>query len=145
VVALTGCDLTESGREPGGPAGAPRPDPDQELAEQAAAEVAGTLALAAAGAARSRRLARLLRGVLTTHEAHLAALEAPGEDVPAPALPGSSTQVVEQVLRRERLSQRRLAEWSVAADSGQLARLLASMSAAVAQQLVALEQEVSAA
>ena len=36
---------------------------------------------------------------------------------------------------REGQAQRRLAEWAIAAQSGQLARLLASMSAAIAQQL----------
>ena len=40
--------------------------------------------------------------------------------------------------------QRRLADWSVAAESGALARLLASMSAAVAQHLVALPATVRA-
>jgi hypothetical protein len=42
-----------------------------------------------------------------------------------------------RVLRREERAQRRLADWAVEARSGALARLLASMSAGVAQQLAA--------
>jgi hypothetical protein len=146
LVVLTGCDLSGSDPQPS-PTSRPAPvDPDEELAESAAAEVAEALALVTAAAGRSRRLERLLDGLATVHEAHLEVLEPPAETSPAPAaVTGSTQEALDQVLRRERQAQRRLADWSVVAASGQLARLLASMSAAIAQQLVVAEQRTEPA
>jgi hypothetical protein len=140
LAVLTGCDLTGSGRPASPTSASAAADPDQQLADRAAAEVAETLALVTAAAGRGRQLARLLDGLVTVHEEHLQVLEPPAETPAAPALAGSADEALAEVLRRERLTQRRLTDWSVAAASGQLARLLASMSAAIAQQLVVTEQ-----
>lgn len=145
LAVLTGCDVTGSDPEASPTPPSAAVDPDQQLADRAAAEVAGTLALVTAAAGRGRQLARLLDGLVTVHEAHLQVLVPPAETTPVPELRGSAEEALDQVLRRERLTQRRLADWSVAAASGQLARLLASMSAAIAQQLVATEQRTGPA
>jgi hypothetical protein len=65
------------------------------------------------------------------HTAHLDALEA------APPVPGTAAPLP-QLLRSERQLQRFLVDAAMAAESGGLARLLASMSAAVSQHLVVL-------
>ena len=74
------------------------------------------------------------------HVAHRAVLtEDPVSPATRPAPSGSVAKVERLVRRREGSAQRQLADWSIAAESGALARLLASMSAAIAQQLAAPE------
>ncbi len=69
------------------------------------------------------------------HRAHRDVLSDDAIEAPSPPIRGNAPAVLRQVTSRERGAQRRLADWAVAAESGPLARLLASMSAAVAQQL----------
>ena len=80
-----------------------------------------------------------MRALGELHAAHLAALAgrpAAGGS-PVPAFDGPD-EALGRVRVREQQAQRRLAAWSVAAESGALARLLASMSAGVAQHLAQL-------
>jgi HPt (histidine-containing phosphotransfer) domain-containing protein len=121
LVALSACD------GPGDPA-APGPshaaDPDVALVARVRAEIAAAHRLASAAGSAD---------LVALHRAHLEALDAevpdarPVRDVPADA-----------VRRREQRLQQQLADAALAAASGALARLLASMSAAVRQQLVVL-------
>lgn len=120
LVALTGCDGTDAGRAPVSQA---TPDPDTALVQQVLGELADAERLAVA--AGSPDLAVL-------HRAQIKALAGPP---PTPAPGRTGTEVLR---RRERRLQADLVEASVAAQSGALARLLASMSAAVSQQLAVL-------
>lgn len=118
VVVLAGCD--DSDQEP---ASTPAPDPDEALVESVVAEL--SVALRAATRAGEGDLARL-------HRAHLRALDSAPHH-------GGDARIAELSLReREKALQTGLANASITAQSGELARLLASMSAAVSQQLVVL-------
>ena len=112
LLAVPGC-----GREAGTP---PRPaadgDPDRALVEEVIEGITATAALSA-------RVPELT----AVHAAHLAALEA------APAIAGRTP--LARLRRAEAGLQRLLVDASVRAESGALARLFASMSAAIAQQL----------
>ena len=138
-IGAAGCDA--GGRREGSPRRAPTSeqpaaDPDSALVDAVVAEVA-EVAGVVAGAARARRA---LRDELATwrrlHVAHLAALEAEIDERPA-RVRGSAAELRSLVRRREAALQRRLADGAVTARSGSLASLLATMSAAVAQQLAA--------
>jgi hypothetical protein len=133
---LTGCDALQDEPAPSPGAGPQDADPDQALLDLVTVEVGEMLGLVTA-ARRRRSLAAPLADFATMHAAHLEVLGPPGGQTDRVRLAGSSGEVLARVLRRERESQRKLAGWSVDADSGQLARLLASMSAATAQRLAA--------
>ncbi|WP_395658264.1 hypothetical protein [Nocardioides sp.] len=122
LAAVGGCDLGDSAPR-SGPTSTPGtdPDPDAALVEEVLAELGRAERVATAGGALE--LAAL-------HRAHIAALD--GEP---PAERTSRTATPAVVRRREQHLQVRLVEASVAARSGSLARLLASMSAAVSQRL----------
>jgi hypothetical protein len=139
--------LTPSGEvagQPSGEASTPPEDPDTALVDEVLAGLGELAALVAAGA-RFAPLRAPMRALAALHAAHLEALD--GEPV-AGRSPGVRFAGPAEALRRvraaEQQGQRRLADWSVAAESGALARLLASMSAAVAQHLVALPATVRA-
>jgi hypothetical protein len=66
------------------------------------------------------------------HRTHIEALD--GD----PATPPPAATTISALRRTERRLQTQLVDASLAAESGGLARLLASMSAAVSQHLVAL-------
>ena len=91
---------------------------DETLVEEVVAQITATATVAAG----VPRLAAL-------HAAHLEALGAP-----APAVSGA-TATDAQVRTAERGLQRHLVDAALRAESGPLARLLASMSAAISQQL----------
>lgn len=120
-VVVAGCDDDSGVPEGVGPTATPDPDPDVALVERVLDELSAALRHASsAGAA----------GLVALHRAHIDALDGtpvgstPGRPVPAGDL-----------RRRERRLQGHLVEAAVAAESGALAGLLASMSAAVAQRL----------
>jgi hypothetical protein len=145
VVGLTasGCELDPPRDEPDGSASGPgtaeataAEDPDAQLVRRVVDDLTGALALVS-GATRARRpLADELAPWRRQHGAHLEALEARDRVSPL-RVRGSVPELRTQVRRREAALQRRLAGAAVSADSGALASLLASMSAAVAQQLAA--------
>lgn len=145
LTAVSGCDLAPNGGA-GEPSHGASPqatpaagDPDSVVVEQVLDELAATVAMltsAAQSAPRPRAPLTALRDLHLTHAAALGAHAAAPTPV-TPATPvGGSAVTRSQVILRERRLQRRLADWSVAAESGALARLLASMSAAVAQHVV---------
>lgn len=139
--------LTPSGEVAGAPSGevsTPPEDPDAALVDEVLADL-GELAALVAAAATFAPLRAPMRSLAALHAAHLEALDG---DTVAGKSPGIGLSGPAEALRRvraaEQQAQRRLADRSVAAESGALARLLASMSAAVAQHLVALPATVRA-
>lgn len=117
LVAVAGCD-DGTGRRA---AATPTPDPDVALVEGVLDELGRALRLASAAG---------MTDLVTLHRAHITALDG------TPPAPGPVRRVdAVAVRRREHLLQAHLVEAAVAAESGPLARLLASMSAAVAQRL----------
>lgn len=144
ALGASACDLAvgpEEGAAPvptkgPGTAVAADPTPDQRLLAGVAEDIA-TAAAVVRGARRGRpALRRSLRGLTRLHRAHLAELPvdvAGGGDRVRVA--GDDARALQQVRSAEQRLQRRLADAAVAAESGSLAALLASMSAAVAQQL----------
>jgi hypothetical protein len=121
VAGAAGCD------DPDGPPGTgatPSADPDTALVDG----VLTDLRAAARAASRAG-----LTGWAALHRVHIEALQGDPPRMAAGAAQGVDPAAV---LRREQQLQQRLVEAAVAAESGVLARLLASMSAAVGQRLV---------
>ena len=142
ALVLAACDAGDPGATPSptpfpstAATSAAPDDPDQALVDQVVAELDELIAFTAAAAAR-RRTGPWPAAFETLHRAHRDVLtdDALDEATP-PEIRGSAKEVAQQVGRRERRAQQQLAEWALAAQSGPLARLLASMSAALAQQL----------
>jgi hypothetical protein len=123
-----------------GQATEPAPDPDETLVARTRADIAEAAALAAAAGRGRPALRRELAPYRRLHAAHLAAL--PGEDLEvAPVrVRGDAAAARRRVRRGEQTLQVRLADAAVEADSGRLAALLASMSAAIGQRLTVEEQ-----
>lgn len=143
-VAAAGCQAESSldtpdgtGTSPSaGDGEGPAPDPDLQLVRRVVDDLTGTLALVG-GAARARRpLTAEMTPWRDLHVAHLEALEAPTRTRPS-RVRGPVPELRARVRRQEALLQRGLADAAVSARSGALASLLATMSAAVAQQLAA--------
>lgn len=136
TAALAGC---EADRRDDGPAGRSAPaagtDPDAALVATVTAELDELVALVAAAAARRPVLARDLAAFSALHQAHRATLPEGDTAPPRPRVTGTPRDVATQLLRREEQARRRLADWALDAESGALARLLASMSAGVAVHL----------
>ena len=125
LVVLTGCDDRGETSSPGSTSGSsPSVDPDSALVDEVLAELA--VAEQTASAAGELELA-------TLHRAHIEALDG---EVPTEA--AGRRPSAEVVRRREQLLQAHLVDAAMAAQSGALARLLASMSAAVSQRLAVL-------
>jgi hypothetical protein len=139
-LAVAGC-TTDDGDPPTSTSTASAPSVDADAA--LVSEVAGRVAAADALVRQVLRDSPLLRSDLDPlrrmHEAHLEALG--GHDGPARSSRpprGRPADALRQVATSEQRLQRSLATAAVRAESGTLAKLLASMSAAVAQQLAAL-------
>lgn len=143
---MAGCDLADldptddhspSDGDPS--ASEPGRDADAALVDQVLAEFEDVIEVVAVERSKYPRLHPALTALVDLHSAHLKALG--GETVTAwtdkhhTQGPAAALTLIRA---RELRTQRRLADWSIAARSGALARLLASMSAAVAQQLIVL-------
>jgi hypothetical protein len=117
MVAVAGCD----GRSAPAPAAAPTPDPDVALVDQVLRRLRHAERVARAGGADD---------LVDLHRAHIEALDGtpPTGKVPLKSAPGA-------LRSSEQRLQKHLASAALDARSGALARLLASMSAAVAQRL----------
>lgn len=126
LATLSGC---ASDRDPVSSSVAPAAngDPDQDLLDRVLDELAGAEQLAVAAGVQELAL---------LHRTHIEALDGTPPTPAPPPTPGSAT--VADLRQNERRLQTQLVDASMAAESGGLARLLASMSAAVSQQLVAL-------
>ena len=147
TVVLGGCD---HGDDIGGPAatgspsaGTPTPStpeqtPDEALVEEVLTELDAALAVLA-----SARGLPTLRAVVTAlqraHRQHVHALA--GEAEAASAGPLSPATALQAVRRSEKRLQSALVDAAGRAESGALAKLLASMSASATQHLAALPKE----
>lgn len=135
---LAACDTTSAPSRPsradgGTPAASATADPDTALVDEAAARTRHVLALLRALPRRERHA---VAGLRELHAAHLGALDAPTRSAGQTAgQPVTSSPA--EVRRAETALQRRLAHLAGIAESGALARLLASMSAGVAAHLAA--------
>ena len=144
VAVLAGCDLGDPGADdpPSGPGPSAAPDdPDAGLVEDVAADVAATLLLVESVRRRHNGFRRPLAELVRVHEAHLEVLGSSRPSGRRPPRAGSSADAMATLRAREQRHQRLLVDRAVAAESGRLARLLGSMSAAVAQQLTVLPVE----
>lgn len=119
LVVVAGCDDKDTPTT----APTPSPDPDTVLVDRVLRHLAKAERLALS--ADQRALANL-------HATHIAALEGTPATPPAPG-----HAPVTDLRRHEQRLQHQLANAAAKAESGDLARLLASMSAAVSQQLAA--------
>ena len=137
LAAVSGCD---AGRHDtaGSPGVSATADPDAALVDDVVGDLTDLAALVATVAAAYPRLEPVLKPFRELHAAHLEVL---GGDAPTPGA-GSSpgglpapARALQEVRLREQRSQRRLVDASVAARSGDLARVLACMSAGAAQRL----------
>jgi hypothetical protein len=154
---LAGCAGRDAAAGPS-PTASPTPtqtpgataDPDVRLAAQALAAEERQVALVDTVAGRFPALAGRLRGTRVVHERHVAVLTDASPDPaasptarPAPAsrpvpVPGSPAAALRVVVDAEQVLTGRHRDWAVAAASGRLARMLAGMAAASAQQAAVL-------
>ncbi|WP_134738671.1 hypothetical protein [Nocardioides sp. 503] len=141
LLVTTACDLDDldprSDADPSASPTAPPVDADTALVAEVVADIDATLARLPA----ARSLGALPAELTALHLAHRAALS----DGPAPTPVGGGRRLgaapaSAKVRRLERAHQSRLDEACLAAGSGALAALLASMSAAVSQRLASLPQ-----
>lgn len=119
TAGLAGTALTSACGAARSPAPGSADDPDATLVDDVVARITATAALAAR-----------VPDLVAMHTAHLGALDA------EPPVPGTAPRA--RLLASERQLQRFLVDASARAESGPLARLFASMSAAVSQQLAVL-------
>jgi hypothetical protein len=129
VVPVAACDLLQDST----PEPPPAPSADELLVDRLTSAIRRTRAVAAASAGAGRSL-------VAVHDAHLAALGAPAPSsstsptataTPAPRTTG-------QVRAAEVRLEARLTEAAGRAEDGDLARLLASMAASLAQHVAVL-------
>lgn len=155
-LGLGGCDLDDlTGASAGAPgAEEPESDPDQGLVDSVLADLDQQLAAVVAARAATPSLRRALRPLEEMHRAHRAVLDpdtsgtatpsaTPSASASSPApTPAADPPRPVRTLRRigasETAHQAVLTAASVTARSGALARVLASMSASVAQHLAVL-------
>jgi hypothetical protein len=140
VAALAGCDLGGSGSDsaPTPPAGTA--DPDAELLVAVQDDIAATAMLVDALGRRHGSIRRPLADLARVHGAHLEVLGSREPTGERPPRTRSAEDALALLRTRELRHQRLLADHALAARSGRLARLLASMSAAIAQQLTLLPE-----
>jgi hypothetical protein len=139
-LAAGGCtsDAPGSPAEPAATS-APPVDADQELVTEVAVRLAAMAVFVDALSRDFPKLRADLRPLRRLHAAHLAAVGGFEDGVPSPAPnEGRPVEVTRDLRRSEQQLQRELAAAAVRAESGALAKLLASMSAAVAQHVAVL-------
>ena len=140
-LALAACDLDPPTAEPSESPTVP-PPPDAEVVASARQAILLTVALLEGVSARHRRLRADIRPLLRLHAAHLEVLDDGADDgaedeAVEPALPADTALMARtQVSDAESSLAAALADAARQAASGDLARALASMSAAVTQRVV---------
>ncbi len=142
-LALAACEL-DPPADPTPGARSPEPDPDSEPApdtEVVAAARKSMLLMAAsleAAILAHTGLERELRGWLVLHAAHLEVLDdgSASYEVDAPVAVDRAPAARQRLLAEEVTLAVRLADGANQADSGDLARVLASMSAALRQRVI---------
>ena len=140
-VVATGCG--EGATPPPARTGGRSDGPDETLLGEARTDLVAALALVRAARRAHPSLRPRLVGLQRTHRDQLSVLDPEGRTGPAegPEVPARAAEALRSVVRAEERLVRRLVTWSVAAESGPLARALAASAAGVAQQLALLEVE----
>ena len=139
VLAVTGCspdgDLPDL---PGLDDEQLDPDPDLVLVRRVSRDEQGVLDLVSATRKTHRELRATLAGTAAGHRAHLELVRVADGEPPrprrTPKVAEQPGRALEDVVRAERMLAGRHARSALEADSGRLARAIASMSAAAAQQ-----------
>jgi hypothetical protein len=136
LLAVTGCDTDPRSDGPGSQlTTAPPVDADSDLADEVLQRISEAASVVAAGRRQDRALRRKLGPLAELHGAHAQAL---GYSEPWSFSKSSPGRTLVQVRAAETKLQRQLTDAAVRAESGALAKLLASMAAAVAQHLAVL-------
>jgi len=120
----------------------PSQTPDETLVD----DVAAQLLDATAGLAQARKFATLrpvVTPLLHAHRAHQRVLEVDGDLRTVSEVPANTADALQQVRHSEEQLQTALVDAAGRAESGSLARLLASMSASVTQHLLVLPTDVA--
>jgi hypothetical protein len=141
LLALSGCTLDSPASQT--PTDQPTvlsdEDYDQRLVDEAAAGMAGALATIEKIAARFDLVAGSLAPLVALHQAHLSALGViTPPSVTVPSVSHGAVTALTRLGALEGRLQQQLAAAAENARSGQLARVLAGMSAGVQQHLLAL-------
>ncbi len=134
LVALTGCDDNPGPAPTPGTATTPSGNGDTALVDGLIELMAETAGLVTLTRKSHRDLRPTLSPLAQLHTAHQEALDPDGVDAVLITGPAG----LPQVRRAESKLQRHLTDAAVAAESGALAGLLASMAAAIAQHLAVL-------
>ena len=149
-LVLAGCDIDPPAPtpSPSPDAGSPEPDDDTALLAQVLASLDTAAAALAAVVARHPSSASSLQPFLDLHATHREVLgeAAPQLDpsaAPEPVVPGRPAAAAALARRAETRLVGDLRRATVAAESGDFARALASMAASVTQHLVLLRGEVA--
>lgn len=146
-LAVTGCAADSGVRRDGAPVQPAALTPDVTVATRALAEIEAVAAAVAATTARYPGTRTRVADLARVHRAHAASLadavpdRAQTDATTAPAayrVPPRQGRAVPALLAREQLLHRTLDALALQAQSGDFARLLASMGAAVAQRLAVL-------
>ncbi|WP_295661422.1 hypothetical protein [uncultured Nocardioides sp.] len=149
ALALTSCDLDpRAGRaEPDAPA--PPEDPDLDALGAVVDATDAAAALVAATISAHPALGPRLAAFGELHTAHRGALDGAADrpqdtaTTTPPSVPPVRAQALAALRRSESALATALAGGALRADSGAFARLLAVMSAAVQQELLALDRRVA--
>lgn len=151
-LVLAGCDLDppadpDRPAHPTGPAASPPADDDTGLVREVIGALDTAAAVVAAAAAGAGSQATALAELAAVHDTHRTLLsqalpdeEASATPVPLPDAPGGRRAAMAAVRRAERQLSRTLLEACLASGSGDLARVLASAHAGVAQHVAALSR-----
>ncbi len=118
----------------------PEQTPDEALVDDVLVGLGAAVAVLQA-ARRFTQLRPVLAPMLHAHRAHVEVLEGDLGDVPSATRPAGAAAAVEAVRVSETQLQASLVDAAGRAESGALAKLLASMSASVTQHVAALPQE----
>ncbi len=137
LVAASGCGFDQAADDAVAGAGddptAAAVDADSDLVETVGDHLRSALSLAVATAAADQRLRRLTGRLATVHRAHLRELGQP-DDIEDRKVLGTAETARARLLNAEETLQRHLVTGALAAESGALAQVFASMAAAVAQE-----------
>lgn len=148
TAVLTGCDIDPPTRGSADPTSPAPPPEDHELVLTTVARIAEGEALAEATASAFPELRSQLTALATAHAAHRTLLVGalPDDEVTeslTPDVPRRARRALTRVRSFERQVLRQVETACVAAASGDLARVLASVAASTAQHLALLDAELS--
>jgi len=145
-LVVSACDIDPPPREDASGEVVPEPPEDSALVASVVAAVSAAADVVAAASDVTPALAARLDGLARDHAAHLDLLvgAVADADVPSPgavSVPARPAPALAAVRRSEQRLLRTLRESCVAAASGDLARVLASIAASVSQHLATLTPE----